>query len=123
MSHGVHAVCLQDILLALPHRSGNGVARLAVGLEVEPAVEWYKRELKQGEGVWKGTALSFSDDKIEFEFYIWNEGDANCCPTAGKVRGTYKIVKENTYDSQKRTWVDKWRMAVETALRQPIQER
>jgi HEAT repeat protein len=49
-------------------------------------------KLAPGEGVWKGFVESFKDDKLEFRFGIWNEGDANCCPTAGWVQGTYTIV-------------------------------
>jgi hypothetical protein len=48
--------------------------------------------LAPGEGVWKGFSESFKDDRLEFEFGIWKGGDANCCPTAGRVKGTYTIV-------------------------------
>jgi HEAT repeat protein len=48
--------------------------------------------LAPGEGVWKGAFQTFEDDQLEFQFGIWKEGDANCCPTAGSVRGTYTIV-------------------------------
>jgi HEAT repeat protein len=48
--------------------------------------------LASKEGVWKGLGQIFKDDELEFEFGIYNEGDANCCPTAGLVTGTYDIV-------------------------------
>jgi hypothetical protein len=49
------------------------------------------RLLRPGEGVWKGAHNDFSDTSIAFTFYIWKEGDGNCCPTAGKVVGTYAL--------------------------------
>jgi hypothetical protein len=48
--------------------------------------------LAPGEGVWKGFFETFKDDQLEFQFGIWKNGDANCCPTAGWVKGTYTIV-------------------------------
>jgi hypothetical protein len=48
--------------------------------------------LAPGEGVWKGVFETFEDDHLTFEFGIWKQGDANCCPTAGWVKGTYTIV-------------------------------
>jgi hypothetical protein len=47
--------------------------------------------LAPGEGVWKGFVETFEDDQLEFEFGIWKDGDGNCCPTAGWVKGTYRI--------------------------------
>jgi hypothetical protein len=49
-------------------------------------------KLAKGEGVWKGFVENFQDDSLTFEFYIWNEDDTNCCPTAGTVVGAYTIV-------------------------------
>jgi hypothetical protein len=48
-------------------------------------------ELGPGEGVLKGFAETFRDDKLTFRFGIWKPGDANCCPSGGIVDGTYKI--------------------------------
>jgi HEAT repeat protein len=48
--------------------------------------------LAPGEGVWNGFSESFKDDDLEFRFGIWKDGDSNCCPTAGWVKGTYTIV-------------------------------
>lgn len=59
------------------------------------------------EGVWKGSALHLTDDHLDFQFWIWNEGDANCCPTAGTVIGTYTIVgDELRYATWKRSAVN-----------------
>jgi HEAT repeat protein/uncharacterized protein YecT (DUF1311 family) len=84
---------------------------------IEPAPDWFADKLKPGEGVWKGEILSLSSDKLEFEFYIWNEGDANCCPTAGRVKGTYKIVGDRHYDTNKKSEVANFRMIVGTYKR------
>lgn len=78
-----------------------------------------KIELRPGEGVWKGTMNRFSDSRLSFEYYIWNEGDANCCPTAGRVTGTYKLTKETRFD-EARGFHDEWTMSVDKAAREPI---
>jgi len=52
----------------------------------EPAAA-YRRELRPGEGVWKGAFYSFLDEDLTFEFSLWNSDDGNCCPTAGSVTG------------------------------------
>jgi hypothetical protein len=60
--------------------------------------------LAPGEGVWKGLWETFKDDKLEFSFGIWKEHDANCCPSAGLVNGTYTIVgDELRYATWKRS--------------------
>jgi HEAT repeat protein len=49
-------------------------------------------KLAPGEGVWKGFDETFRDQNLSFAFFIWKQGDANCCPTAGLVKGKYTIV-------------------------------
>lgn len=56
----------------------------------KPASKLYQ-DLAESEGVWQGEYNHFSEASKTFEFYIWHEGDANCCPTAGKVSGTYRL--------------------------------
>ena len=65
-------------------------------------VQTLSPQFNSGEGVWKGVHTELSDHGLFFEFYIWNEGDGNCCPTAGRVIGTYKIVLEK--DGQKKRY-------------------
>lgn len=75
-------------------------------VEFEPAPIGYARLHKagvaeavmlEGEGVWKGEwnvihrPSMVYGDHISFTFYIWNEGDGNAAPTAGRVDGTYKV--------------------------------
>jgi len=49
-------------------------------------------KLAAGEGVWKGFDETFRDQDLSFAFFIWKQGDANCCPSAGLVKGKYTIV-------------------------------
>ncbi len=59
-----------------------------------PAAKAYVPYLKPGEEIRQGTKTWFLADGLFFEFFVWNEEDANCCPTAGKVSGTYRLVRE-----------------------------
>jgi hypothetical protein len=59
-----------------------------------PAPKSFKN-LKKGEGIWKGEENLFSDKELSFIFWIWNDGDANCCPSAGEVSGNYILNKIN----------------------------
>jgi len=87
---------------------------------VFPNVVGVNVELKPGEGVWKGVSTKLSDDKLEFEYYIWNEGDANCCPTAGSVTGTFKISKQTRLDETSHAPREEWIVTVDTAVRHPV---
>jgi hypothetical protein len=48
--------------------------------------------LAYGETVMNGFEESFQDQDLRFEFFIWKDGDAHCCPSAGRVQGKYTIV-------------------------------
>ncbi len=63
------------------------------GVEIESPEDWYKDKLAPSETVRHPGRNFFSDDGLEFEFQIWNSNDQDCCPTAGQVTGTYKIVR------------------------------
>jgi HEAT repeat protein len=62
-------------------------------VEIESPPQWYKSKLGPQEQVWFLAANWFSNDKLEFAFNIWNADDAICCPTGGRVTGTYRLVK------------------------------
>jgi len=62
-------------------------------VEIESPEAWYKGKLAPSETVRHPGMNFFSDDGLEFEFQIWNSNDQDCCPTAGQVTGTYKIVR------------------------------
>jgi hypothetical protein len=96
-------------------RSDNTLAEV-----VFPNVVGVNVELKPGEGVWKGVSTRLSDDKLEFEYDIWNEGDANCCPTAGSVTGTLKISKQIRLDETSHALREEWIVTADTAVRHPV---
>ena len=66
----------------------------------------------------KGVSTRLSDDKLEFEYYIWNEGDAR--PTAGRVTGTFKIAKQTRLDETTHALREEWIVTVDTAVRHPV---
>jgi hypothetical protein len=79
-------------------RSDNTLAEV-----VFPNVVGVNVEVKPGEGVWKGVSTRLSDDKFEFEYDIWNESDANCCPTAGSVTRHFQdLQRDQTRRNQPR---------------------
>jgi hypothetical protein len=61
-------------------------------VEIESPEDWYKDKLAPSETVRHPGRNFFSDGGLEFEFQIWRSNDRDCCPTAGQVTGTYKIV-------------------------------
>ena len=77
-------------------------------VNIEYASEWFKDKLNPGEGVWKGEMLLFDNDRLSYTFYIWNDGDGNCCPSAGKVTGTYKFIVDSEDPTVHRLVVDTW---------------
>ena len=81
------------------------------------APQTYKPYLKTGEGVWKGEGNIFSPEKLAFEFYIWKEGDANCCPSAGYVTGEYELQKQNTPEG-----LETWRIVAKSFQRHTVEE-
>ena len=53
----------------------------------------YRARLKEGEEIEKGETYRFRDGEASFEFYVWYPDDPHCCPTAGKVTGTFAIAR------------------------------
>ncbi len=88
-------------------------------IEFEPAPVWFKSKLKKGEGVKKGEYNHFSHVRLYFSFLIWNQGDGNCSPTAGVVKGTYKIICTKKNDVSKEP--EKLKMLVDKYERLPIE--
>ena len=72
------------------------------------APEALSARLAPGEGIWKGAAYEFADDRLTFEVHVWKDGDANCCPTAGRITGTYTIERRTRSDGAL-----EWTMAIE----------
>jgi HEAT repeat protein len=88
-------------------------------VEIQDAVE-YSKKLRHGESTWNSLGNKFSDNALEFGFVIWEAHDCHACASGGEVDGTYKVVKEMSYDAQKKDWVAGWKMVVDTAKRVPI---
>lgn len=110
--YGTAAFVEERIFRVLPDFDPNSKRR--VKLEkvefVRPDAS-YKSQLREGEGVWKGVQSVLDHHGMAFEFYIWNRGDANCCPSAGRVTGRYNIHRNPD---------GTLRMAASTFKREPI---
>ena len=89
VSHGTGAYTTEHVYEFYPGQN-SPLQEVRV---VSPA-ETYKSRLEDGEDVRQGVRSRFSKAGLYFEFYIWKQDDANCCPSAGKVNGTYKLVRE-----------------------------
>jgi HEAT repeat protein len=83
-------------------------------VEIQSAQKWYKLKLPPREGIRYPAANSFSDDELSFSMSIWNADDPMCCPSAGGVAGTYKIVEEAAAPGAEPTW----KMIVASAKRE-----
>lgn len=53
--------------------------------------ERYLAALSPGEGIWKSPSFDFYKDTMGFSFGIWRDGDANCCPSGGQVKGAFEL--------------------------------
>jgi HEAT repeat protein len=95
-------------------------------VEIQPADEWYQKRLRPGEVIYE-SSNSFAEDRLQSDFGIWNKNDPMCCPTAGEVTGSYKVIKrtgigEFSY-SDKPPPKPTWKMIVDTAKRMPVKPR
>jgi len=94
--------------LFVAHSSGD-----LISVELVSAATAFAPRLRPGEGVWKGEENSFGDAGLAFTFYIWKEGDANCCPSAGKVTGTYTLEERD----------GRYRVVAHSFRREPVASR
>lgn len=95
--NGCNTRCVVDNVFAInvfANRDGDFIP-----VQIESPEEWYKYRLRPGELTWNSNGNSFSDDKLSFEFYIWAREDAHASPSAGRVTGTYKLIRETTDQS------------------------
>lgn len=85
------------------------------------AGEAYEGLVNKGEFILTGGAgILFAAGKLRFKFFIANEGDAHCCPTAGKISGTYKMVGAKQFDPGSKQYSCTYRLLAETYKRAPI---
>lgn len=63
-------------------------------VEFVPAGRSFQANLGKDEDIWKSEFNTFTDEKLSFVFFIDKRGDANCCPSGGKVAGFYKLERK-----------------------------
>jgi hypothetical protein len=89
-------------------------------IEFESAAEGFEAMVDPQETVLNGSSgLICNQGKLRFAFYIANDADAHCCPTAGKVTGNYKIVGKKKFDPITKQYSSTFRMVVKEYLRTP----
>jgi HEAT repeat protein len=90
-------------------------------VDIESAQDWYGPKLKPGEDVRRPAGNSFSEGKLEWGLSIWGGYDPECCPTAGDVVGTYKIIKETQSAKTSSTPESEttWKMVIDSGRREP----
>jgi hypothetical protein len=90
-------------------------------IEIESAADTYGEKVDAEETVLTGgSSVNCTGGKLKFEFFIANDGDSHCCPTAGKVTGNYKILGEKQFDSITKQYSSTFKMVVKHYSRTPI---
>jgi hypothetical protein len=54
----------------------------------------YRKRLKPDERIEKGEVYEFGGGAAKFTFYLWRPEDPHCCPSAGKVTGSFAIKRK-----------------------------
>jgi len=92
-------------------------------VDIESPETWYRPQVHTGEDTVTGGNVFVDGQEPGFEFYIAKPKDPSCCPSAGQVTGTYKIVKEvqppPDQDPGKPAVIN-WKFVPATAVRKPI---
>jgi hypothetical protein len=70
----------------------------------------YKNRLRKGEGIWKGEVNQFTFSGASFGFWIWRNGDANCCPSGSEVTGEYRLLGAKRFDAATKRWSANFRI-------------
>jgi hypothetical protein len=90
-------------------------------IEFENAAEAYEGKVNAQETVLTGgPGVYCAGNKLKFEFYIAHKADPHCCPTAGKVTGSYKIVGEKTFDTHTNLYSSTFKMVAGQYSRSPV---
>ena len=90
-------------------------------IEIESAAETYGKKVNAEETVLTGaSSVNCSGGKLKFQFYIANDSDSHCCPTAGKVTGNYKILGQKKFDPITKQYSSTFKMVVKGYSRTPI---
>ncbi|HEY4492696.1 MAG TPA: hypothetical protein VI958_11900 [Acidobacteriota bacterium] len=90
-------------------------------IELESAAEAYEDKVDAEETVLGGgSGVNCNGGKLKFAFYIANDADPHCCPTAGKVTGNYEIIGKKKFDPITKQYRSTFRMVVKQYSRTPI---
>jgi hypothetical protein len=90
-------------------------------IEFEHAGRAYEGKVRKGEILLTGgSGIIFSHGSLGFEFDIANEADSLCCPTAGRIRGTYKIVGGEHFDAKSKEYSCTFKLVVATYKRELV---
>jgi hypothetical protein len=83
-------------------------------IDFENAGLVYEHQMNEGEFLLTGgPGILFSKERLGFEFFIANNGDPRCCPTAGKISGTYKVVGEEHFDPESKEYSSTFKLIVD----------
>lgn len=84
-------------------------------VNLQRASETYENLAAPDEVILNGGEKEFyvQDNQMKFEFWLARDGDAHCCPTAGLVTGTYKLVGKPKYDFFERKYVGDIKIQIE----------
>jgi len=81
----------------------------------QSASQTYENLAAPGEVILNGGEKEFyiQDNQMKFQFYLAHDGDPHCCPTAGLISGTYKLVGSPKYDFFERKYVGKLEIQID----------
>lgn len=90
-------------------------------IDSENAADAYEIKVDKAEMVLAGgSGVNCTGGKLGFEFYIANDDDPHCCPTAGKVTGTYEIFGKKEFDPVTKQYSSTFKMVVKQYSRTPV---
>lgn len=108
---GTGAFMTENIFWIAPDRTIHPVS-------FEHAGRAYENKVTEGEFVLTGgPGILFSKGRLLFEFLIANYGDPQCCPTAGRISGTYKMIGEKEFDAPSKTYSSTFKLVVDRCRR------
>lgn len=108
---GSGAFMTEDIFWIAPDRTIHPIVFEQAGIA-------YENKTIKGEFVLTGgPGILFSQGRLLFEFLIANDGDSRCCPTAGRISGTYKMVGEKAFDTPSKKYSCTYKLVVDRCRR------
>jgi hypothetical protein len=90
-------------------------------IDFENAAEVYEQKVPTQEIVLTGgSGVNCTGEKLKFTFYIANHVDPHCCPTAGKVTGSYQILGKTKFDPITKQYTSTFKMVAIEYSRTPV---